>query len=195
MTISQRIRSIGSKIQGLFTKVGNRVIPDYSTERERKIRYPSSVRRINEKIRSYVDKFGYDSSMAQDLMSETIINIPDENLRYVNGVPQIAKPLDLAKKGVDLTDLEEIPTYGELKTLYADRYEKYAAQQDFFNEPADTINDFIDYMKTFDNLIVDKIKYVYGREEQTDNEREALTIMRMSHKTYDDLFKVNRLLS
>ena len=154
---------------------------------------PSMARRINYKINTMVKKFGYDSVITQDLMSNIITTVPPENIVYKDGVPQIRKPINLAKKGIDLSDLDRMKGYGDYKREYEKSYEQYKFDVEFETEKPLPIETFISKMYSVDE-IMDKVKFVSSFGASGDSENLALDIMRNPIKTYTDLFRVGDLL-
>lgn len=156
-------------------------------------RFTSATNRINDRLKTLADRLGTESKVYKDMVNQIYVNIPESNLRYnKDGVIQISKPASLYKdtdihEAVDKMDKGGIETWGEYRSQYEESYER-AKQQT--GETDLSIEDFINVEESLPSAI----SSLYDKAGSEENRKKAESILNKSHKTYEELSEVVKLM-
>lgn len=156
-------------------------------------RFTSATNRINDRLKTVADRLGTESKVYKDMVNLVHVNIPESNLRYnKDGIIQISKPATLYKdtdihKAVDKMDKGGIETWGDYRSQYEESYER-AKQQT--GESDLSIEDFINVEESLPSAI----STLYDKSGSEENQKKAEAILHKSHKTYEELSEVVKLM-
>lgn len=147
------------------------------------------ARRINDRLKNLVDKLGADSPLVENIISKMDMFFPD-NLSYKNGIPQIARPAQLAKTSETrdmLAGLEkDTPKWGDIRKRYESSYEAFKKEESFFGKPPS----LTEYIKI--NMELPEALLYHYSNFQSENSEKAINIMKRTgrRKSYAELSKV-----
>lgn len=150
----------------------------------------SASNRVNDRIMTLADKFGINSAIINNISAQLDVLLPD-NIRYKDGVIQVARPSEIYNDAEKMQALENIentmPIWGNLRKHYEDEYMEYASEQGKTDKA--TLPEFIETMQNLDKAL---------RDVPSDQlPSDALKIMQIKgrKKTYNELIEVTRILS
>lgn len=165
-------------------------------------RFTSAVNRINDRLKTMAKRMGTESKLYKDMVNEVFMNIPQTHLKYsdltinkatVKNVLQIAKPVSLYKdtdthKLINAMDKGGVRTWGSYREEYQTRYEQALKNtgENF------TIEQFINVEEALPSTI--PLVSSQNLDMDVATNKKALDIMKQSHKTYEELDTVIKLM-
>lgn len=147
----------------------------------------------NRRIDALVKNLGKDSPLVENEINKIMQSIPDSSLKYVNGIPHIINPKKLNDAGYLKSELPNLRVWGKIKQDYSAGYKDLKKESEKSGESSNIydIREYINMQYSIEDAV-----YKFGISDSKEPQAiKAVEILKKSHKSWNDIIKVNDILN